>query len=229
MAGVLLFERDPDLLGGAPASQAESLRRYTVEARELAVGEWNAPYQDQRSGAYALMLLEGTLSRSVTIGSRRSVELLGPGDVLRPWVEDGAALLPATVEWRARALATVAVLPEQFPRETAPCPRVMHVIADRMIMRSRWLAVDLAIGHRVGTEERLLLTFWHLGERWGRVTPDGVRVELELTHGTLADIIGARRPSVSTALGALGKRQLVEPLGEDGWLLRGPPPDPRDL
>jgi hypothetical protein len=39
----------------------------------------------------------------------------------------------------------------------------------------------------------------------------------------LAAIIGARRPTVSTALGALRDDGLVERI-EDGWLLRGEPP-----
>lgn len=93
-------------------------------------------------------------------------------------------------------------------------------------MRSRWLAVDLAIGHGVGIERRLLLTLWHLADRWGRVTRDGVRLDLRLTHELLGDIVGARRPSVSTALGALTRSRLVEPLPESRWLLLGSPPDP---
>ena len=39
----------------------------------------------------------------------------------------------------------------------------------------------------------------------------------------LAGIVGARRPTVSTALGALRTRGLVERT-EDGWLLHGDPP-----
>jgi CRP/FNR family cyclic AMP-dependent transcriptional regulator len=69
----------------------------------------------------------------------------------------------------------------------------------------------------------LLLLLWHLADRWGRVTPDGVRVALGVTHQTLADLVAARRPSVTTALQQLARQGL---LGRDGdaWLLLGDPP-----
>ena len=50
---------------------------------------------------------------------------------------------------------------------------------------------------------RLLLLLWHLADRWGRVTPDGVRIPLRLTHTLLADLVASRRPSVTTALALL--------------------------
>ena len=44
---------------------------------------------------------------------------------------------------------------------------------------------------------------WHLAERWGRVHPDGVVIPLPLNHQRLADLVGAHRPSVTTAMGEL--------------------------
>lgn len=231
LAEVLLFERDRDLLSGTPPGQEDELRGYRVEVRRLdAVGTWNDPYPDEEQGAFALLLLEGTMSRRVVLGNRQSVELLAPGDVLRPWVEDGGAVFIPKITWCVHDPAVIAVLPDAFPRDVASCPRVMHVLADRMLMRSRWLALDLAISHHVGADGRLMLALWHLADRWGRVTPDGVKVELGgLTHELLGDIIGARRPSVSTALGELRERRLVEPLKGGGWMLLGGPPDPTEL
>ena len=43
-----------------------------------------------------------------------------------------------------------------------------------------------------------------------------------LTHSALARLVGARRPSVTSALGDLGRDRLLERT-EDGWLLRGDP------
>jgi CRP-like cAMP-binding protein len=53
------------------------------------------------------------------------------------------------------------------------------------------------------------------------VTPDGVRLELPLTHAVLGKLVGAHRPSVTTALGSLVDRGLVV-RAEDGWVLREP-------
>src|SRR5260370_15190213 len=78
-------------------------------------------------------------------------------------------------------------------------------------------------GHPV--ERRLLLLLWHLGQRWGRVSKDGVRLPLPLTHGLLAEMIGGRRPSLSTAVGHLvDEDRLARPQGRSGWLLIGSPP-----
>jgi hypothetical protein len=40
-------------------------------------------------------------------------------------------------------------------------------------------------------------------------------------------MVGARRPSVTTALGQLIAREEIERRPDGGWLLRGDPPEPR--
>jgi hypothetical protein len=54
-----------------------------------------------------------------------------------------------------------------------------------------------------------------------------VLVSLRLPHRTLAGMVGARRPSVTTALGQLISRGEIERRPDGGWLLRGQPPEPR--
>jgi len=66
---------------------------------------------------------------------------------------------------------------------------------------------------------------WHFADRWGRMTRDGARVHLPITHSVLASVVGARRPSVTTALGRLEAQGMIERLGDGEWLLRGAPPD----
>jgi hypothetical protein len=67
------------------------------------------------------------------------------------------------------------------------------------------------------------MLFWHLAERWGRVRPEGVILPLGLTHSVLADLVAARRPTVTTSLTELARQQLVTP-AVGGWLLCGEPP-----
>jgi hypothetical protein len=52
----------------------------------------------------------------------------------------------------------------------------------------------------VRVDVRLLAFLWHLAERWGIVMPDAMRIDVPLTHSVLARMVGARRPTVTTAL-----------------------------
>ena len=76
----------------------------------------------------------------------------------------------------------------------------------------------------MGIEKRLVILFWHLADRWGKVTPEGVRITLPLSHGMIAKLVGSRRPTVTTAMGKLRDEGVVEKV-DDGWVLRGPPPE----
>jgi hypothetical protein len=76
-------------------------------------------------------------------------------------------------------------------------------------------------------DDRLLALLWCLAERWGRVVPGGVAVNLRLPHRTLAGMVGARRPSVTTALGQLIARGPIERRPDGGWILLGAPPEER--
>jgi len=69
------------------------------------------------------------------------------------------------------------------------------------------------------------MVLWHFADRWGRVTPEGVVVDIGLVHETLAEIVAARRPSVTTALGELRREQRIRALPGGAWLLLGDPPE----
>jgi len=55
------------------------------------------------------------------------------------------------------------------------------------------------------------------------VRQDGIHVPVQLTYATLAELIAARRPTVTKALGELADRSIVRWTGTD-WLLPGQPP-----
>ena len=79
------------------------------------------------------------------------------------------------------------------------------------------------------TSIRLEALFWHLADRWGKVTPKGVVVPLRLSHRLLGSLVGARRPTVTTALAQLADDGRVLPYGLEGWLLCGPAPRTPDF
>ena len=86
------------------------------------------------------------------------------------------------------------------------------------------MAALLAIAQIRRLDLRILTLLWHLADRFGRVRPDGVAVEVPLKHATLAKLLAATRPSVSSALAELASRGEIERLDGGGWLLKGDPP-----
>jgi CRP-like cAMP-binding protein len=112
----------------------------------------------------------------------------------------------------------MAVLDGRFVTAATRWPTVIEEITERAVRRSHALGLQLALGQVPRIEGRLLLLFWRLSERWGRVTPEGILVPLRLTHETLAALVSARRPSVTSALGRLAESGLVE-RRDGGWLV----------
>jgi hypothetical protein len=171
-----------------------------------------------------VLVLEGVMLHRVGIDGRFGAELVGEGDVLRSVQQDfDDGTLPLTVEWLILEQSRVAVLDERFVRQLARFPQVAGRLFARSVLRSRQLAVNMAIVHQARVDVRLHLLFWQLAGRWGRVRSDGIVVPLRLTHTVLADLVAARRPTVTSALSDLSRRGLVRAV-TDGWLLSGPPP-----
>jgi CRP-like cAMP-binding protein len=68
-------------------------------------------------------------------------------------------------------------------------------------------------------EDRLSALFWHLADRWGRVTPAGVSLDLPLTHGLVAELVGAQRQTVTTALTHLRELGSIRRRSDGCWVL----------
>jgi CRP-like cAMP-binding protein len=174
-------------------------------------------------------VLEGLLSRGVVIQGRRSAELLGPGDILRPAASDEIdPSVEFEVSWEVLEPTKLALLDTAFAQAVAPWPELTGALMDRIMRRTHALAFHLAVSHLKLVETRLLVIFWYYADRWGRVTRDGVVLPVRLTHRLLARIVGARRPSVSTALGRLQDRGLVDRAETGEWILLGAPPSELD-
>lgn len=134
----------------------------------------------------------------------RTVTLVEEGDVLVPPADAWATVGPRL---RCRALQPSIVLFVDHDRfeDWLTQPRIaanlVRVLASQVADRE--LAVAIALEPRV--DRRLLLKLHQLGERFGRVTPQGVRLDLRLTHQQLADMVGAVRESVTIAMGKLAQ------------------------
>ena len=224
---IQLLEADPELARGLdPRRIREMSPRLFARAVDIPRGPWN-PGRTLMTGSnlIGLLVLHGLLVREATVGDHPSAELLGPGDLLRAWEDrDAEVLLPRSVRWSALTNARVAVIDHALAVRAAQWPEIFAQLVERAARRAERLVVMQAIGHLTRVDDRLLALLWCLAERWGRVVPDGVLVNLRLPHRTLAGMVGARRPSVTTALGQLMARGAIERRADGGWILRGRPP-----
>jgi hypothetical protein len=224
---VHILDADPDLAEGIPAAEQDAaVAALVAGATQVRPGAWDpAVLYGESPPAVGVLILDGMLSRQVSVVGRLSTELLGAGDLLRPWDQDGdIGMVPVGIEWQVLAATRVAVLDARFLHAALRWPTVVEQLLCRALRRARWLAFLAGIRQITRIEDRVLVVLWALSERWGRVTPRGVELDLRLTHEQLGRLVGARRPSVTTALGALSAAGRLERRTQ-GYLLRGEPAD----
>jgi hypothetical protein len=225
---VALIDADPDLEAVvAPEDRDRARRDVLARVARLSPGRWDvAAHHEPDRHHRGFLVLDGLLSREVEVLGRRCIELIGPGDVLRPWQWDQeGSHVRAEIGWQVLEPTDLAILDHRLVERMMPFPQLGVELFTRGARRAHHLAVALAIVHHQRVEDRVLLTLWHLAERWGRVARDGVTVPLPLGHQRLADLVGATRPSVTTALGELARDGALSRREDGMWLLHGSPPE----
>jgi hypothetical protein len=227
-AVISVVDADPDLADLLDETSLEGARRDALaRVKRLSPGEWDAPAAyEQAEHHRGFLIVEGLLTRRVNVLGRHCVELIGHGDVMRPWQWDEAGShVRAEIGWEVLEPARLAVLDHQLVLRIAPWPQLGLELFNRGTRRAHHLAVALAIAHHQRVGDRLVLTLWHLAERWGRVHSDGIVVPLPLGHQRLADLVGAQRQSVTTAMGQLTREGSVSRRDDGAWVLHGEPPE----
>ena len=196
---ISLVDADPELGELLDERDYERARREALaRVSRLSPGVWDAAAALERDAHHrGFLIADGLMAREVDV--------------------HGPALLRAARP-RRRAAARGRGTPRARtcrPRSAGPCSRRRRSpcsttgwssgscrgrtlgveLFNRGTRRAHHLAVALAISHHQRVDDRLLLTLWHLAERWGRVTPNGIVVPLPLGHQRLADLVG-RPPAV---------------------------------
>jgi CRP/FNR family transcriptional regulator, cyclic AMP receptor protein len=217
---------DPELSDGLTGSRMEDAVRDCVAGTCVCrSGPWSPPAElgDTRFGI-GLLILDGLIVRRVGVAGRFGAELLGDGDLMNPFhPHDMGTSLPRTGKWRVLRESRMAILDSEFVLRASRYPEVVSALLTRALRRARHIATNMAIVQQPRIDLRLHMLFWELADRWGIVRQDGIHVPLHLTHATLSDLVAARRPTVTKALGELAQRGAVIWTGTD-WLLPGEPP-----
>ena len=134
-------------------------------------------------------------------GRTRTIALLQEGDALvlpaGGWPGAPGARVRAATD--AEVLVLTSSLDDVLCADSALAAWIIRALAGAVADRE--LSVAIALEPRL--ERRLVLKLRQLAERWGKVTPDGVRLDLRVTHQELGDMIGAARESITVALGRL--------------------------
>jgi CRP/FNR family transcriptional regulator, cyclic AMP receptor protein len=225
---VRVLEHDPELGLGVPADRIHEARAALVApSLVFEPGVWDVPDGDGRWSRLGFLVVQGFVARDVTLAGTTSTELVGEGDLLqpRPPARADEELVRHRVLWHVLEPTRLAVLDADFARLLARWPAVMLALLDRQIRRTARMAVHQAILELSPVETRLLVLFWHLAERWGRVSPAGITLRLRLPHHLLGQLVGCRRASVTTAMRHIDQTGLVLKRADGTWLLRGSPPD----
>ncbi len=224
---ISILDADPDLGELLDETERERAQREALtRVSFLSTGEWDAAGAARPDIHHrGFMVVEGLLSREVNVMGRSCIELLGHGDVLRPWRWDPeGSHVQAEVGWTVLEPTRLAVLDHGLVLRINPWPALGVELFARGTRRAHHLAVALAIAHYPRVDDRLLMTLWHLAERWGRVRKDGIVVMLPLSHQRLADLVGSHRPSVTSAMGEMTRAGALSREGDGAWVLHGSPP-----
>jgi CRP-like cAMP-binding protein len=232
-----LLDLDQDLAETMGDGAVGVRERIGVPTIRLDRGPWDPDtLRAVARNAFALMVCDGLVVRELELAETLTADLLGPGDIvaLGPATE---RLLVTGESWHVGKRATVAILDDRL----LPALHAWPLLSARLIARAGRQAAraaeQRAISQLPRVELRLRALMWHLAERWGRVGSTGVVVPIEITHGALGRLVGARRPTVSLALSELARDGAIVRRDDGSWLLRAdsnpappargtsPPPD----
>jgi CRP/FNR family transcriptional regulator, cyclic AMP receptor protein len=219
-ARIPLLQADADIGRYLTAEERAAAETLTVPVVTLETGHVDTRALLDRNACFGALVVSGMLVSHLRVGEQAGMRILGPGDIVSAGAVPASMLL---VDSGCRAVSTtrLAMLGKDVLVGGHRWPRLVAGLHARTAEQIERVAVQLAICQLPRVEDRLLALFWLLAEQWGRVTPGGTVLPLALTHETLGALVGARRPTVTLALGDLSDRGAVLRQGR-AWLLVEP-------
>ncbi|MFL5821815.1 MAG: helix-turn-helix domain-containing protein [Solirubrobacteraceae bacterium] len=225
---VRVLEADPGLAGTLPAAELERARALAVAPIvHFGRGIHHRLVGDEVTrGHLGLLVLDGLIARHLCFGEIAAPELLGPGDLLRPWPRLAATQERTETRWEMLTGTRMAFLNHEFAARIAPWPELAAALLDRVAQRADSQVLLAALRQARRVDNRLLLALWYLAGRWGAPEGAGRRLSIQrITGETLARMVGGRRQSVSTAMGHLADRGAIRRNRDGTVTIAAPPPE----
>ena len=151
-----------------------------------------------------LQVEEGVVAQVVihSDGAEVLLGLHGSGQLLTPHPTDSCYL-----NLQAHTDVRLAVMPWQH---ALTLPDLSNRLRARLWQQEAWAAMQA----RPNLDERILGVLALLAEQFGQSTPQGLLIDVRLTHAQLATAVGATRTTVTRLLGELRRRQALSTVGE---------------
>lgn len=212
-----LADLRPELFAAAtPERRIELSRRLIVEVQTLETGPCRPPTVD-RDGL-GLLVTEGLLLREFSIIGRRSVDLVGPGDLL--WPDEavcfGRHRQPA--RWRALNKVRVTLLGGEVAEALRLAPGALAQLSRTSAARAEIPSL-LAATRRVRAADRLLSMLCLVAERWGHEESHGWALPVEISHQTLGELIASERQTVTRLMKELTRAEFISRRPDRRWLV----------
>jgi CRP/FNR family transcriptional regulator, cyclic AMP receptor protein len=225
---ITLVDAWPELAGFIPSADLALARRTLVARVITAKDEDVFGLSGTRAcGAVAFLVVEGVVLKVTSFAGRSALEVRGPGDLLAPPLATARQVeSPAVSRYIAHGQASLAVLDDRFRHAARRWPGLFDCLHESLGRQMHRASAHLAILHLPRVEDRIVALFADLAERFGRMTPDGIVIDLPLTHQVIGDLVASRRPTVSLALQTLAVDGVLERLDDRRWHLaaRAVPP-----
>ena len=213
---VPLLEADLELAASL-TNGAAAAGELSVPVRAVAKGRWTPSPELHRT--LCLLVIDGLILRSVERDGLEYLLLYGPGDLI------DLNRSAAHEKWTVRRPSTLAAFDGHVVTHAREHPPLLVALLRRMQSGQREVELMAAIARLTRVNDRLLALMRHLAGRWGKVTSDGVVVDLPLTHSELGSLIGARRPTVTIAVAQLAAEGALERQESGRWRVTGPVDD----
>lgn len=221
VSGVSLVRVWPDIAAQlAPQERGVAERALVAPLVTAHDGDLAAALAVESGDAFDFVLVEGMVLKETTLARSSALELLGPGDVLAPPLSATRQLeFRAVSRYVAHGDVSIATLGVRFTRVAVRWPQISDFLHAQIAEQAHRVSMHLAMLHLPRAGDRILALFAELGERFGRVTPDGIRIDVPLSHELIGRLTASRRPTATLALQDLSDQGLLTRLADNSWKL----------
>ena len=222
-SAVALSEVASELVADLDGDEQDLARRLVLPTRRLGPGTLHLGSLLERERCFAILLWRGLLTHRTSVAGRSMTRVLGEGDIIT--AGDSYLRSEHADEYVVSdQSAHVALLGPGVLEATRQIPDLLRSLQLRMGAQHHRLVIQMAICQLPRVEDRVLAILWLLAESWGKVSPEGTLLPIDLTHRALGELIGAKRPTVTLAVGQLARQGAAE-RRSTGWVLHTAPPE----